>query len=346
WTTPTLLWKNTSGSKKNKLIGMVRSMETEFPVIVFNDKLTSKEALSCKPTDFKNEFPATVYNDALKFKSDPSTEPVEIPHRIDEFDLKTKTSLSKSEGLSGRMLMENIDAQGQSVFTSRAWRRLFEIQGPLVHEVILKFFSTFRFGEALVDLDTVDEMKTYRDPMLTLCHRLIACSIAERSQAPEKVTVTDLFYLRGTDVGLVSAWVAPRPERQPNAAVGLLEAAGMLLKLMRVLWMIQNLCRHRNHHMLSPGLCLRGSLRFVLDCVLSSTAFCLFKDHLLRFAKDKLCQTQNCIAFCLKRLRFEESCVLPQKCCDLILRFAIADLAFCYRRIMRFAIQDTAFCLE
>nr|GEZ77027.1 hypothetical protein [Tanacetum cinerariifolium] len=40
-------------------------------------------------------------------------------------------------------------------------------------------------------------------------------------------------------------------------------------------------------------------LRFVLDCVLSSTAFCLFKDHLLRFAKDKLCQTQNCIAFCL-----------------------------------------------
>nr|GEX31609.1 hypothetical protein [Tanacetum cinerariifolium] len=239
WITPTLLWKNTSGSKKNKLISMVRSVETEFPVIVFNDKLTSEEALSCKPTDFKNEFPATVYNDALKFKSDPSTEPVEIPHRIDEFDLKTETSLSKcnedeqnvvyfidlfpfniiypddlksnkdndnneiqSSGVM--MLMENIDAQGQSLFTSRAWRRLFEIRGPLVHELILKFFSTFRFGEALVDLDTVEEMKTYRDPMLRLCHRLIACSIAERSQAPEKVTVTDLFYLRGTDVGLVS----------------------------------------------------------------------------------------------------------------------------------------------
>ncbi|GKD08808.1 hypothetical protein Tco_1188493, partial [Tanacetum coccineum] len=29
---------------------------------------------------------------------------------------------------------------------------------------------------------------------------LIACSIAERSQAPENVTVTDLFYLRGMDV--------------------------------------------------------------------------------------------------------------------------------------------------
>ncbi|GKE12871.1 hypothetical protein Tco_1416422 [Tanacetum coccineum] len=31
-----------------------------------------------------------------------------------------------------------------------------------------------------------------------------ACSIAGRSQAPEKVTVTDLFYLRGMDVGSVN----------------------------------------------------------------------------------------------------------------------------------------------
>ncbi|GJS03689.1 hypothetical protein Tco_0320197 [Tanacetum coccineum] len=50
----------------------------------------------------------------------------------------------------GRMLMEHRDAQGQSVFTSRAWRRLFEIRGPLVHELILEFFSTFRFKEAEV----------------------------------------------------------------------------------------------------------------------------------------------------------------------------------------------------
>ncbi|GKD92341.1 hypothetical protein Tco_1372178 [Tanacetum coccineum] len=43
-----------------------------------------------------------------------------------------------------------------------------------------------------------------RDPILKLCHRLIACSIAGRSQAPEKVTVTDLFYLRGMDVESVN----------------------------------------------------------------------------------------------------------------------------------------------
>nr|GEZ97504.1 hypothetical protein [Tanacetum cinerariifolium] len=45
--------------------------------------------------DFKNEFPAIIYNDALMSKSGSSTVPVEIPHCIDEFDLKTETSCRK-----------------------------------------------------------------------------------------------------------------------------------------------------------------------------------------------------------------------------------------------------------
>ncbi|GJX57547.1 hypothetical protein Tco_0287444 [Tanacetum coccineum] len=47
--------------------------------------------------DFENEFPAIVYNDALTSKSDSSTGPVEIPHRIDEFDLKDETLLSECD---------------------------------------------------------------------------------------------------------------------------------------------------------------------------------------------------------------------------------------------------------
>ncbi|GKB99942.1 hypothetical protein Tco_0986079 [Tanacetum coccineum] len=43
-----------------------------------------------------------------------------------------------------------------------------------------------------------------RDLVIRLCHRMMAHSIAGRSQAPEKVTVTDLFYLRGLDVGSVN----------------------------------------------------------------------------------------------------------------------------------------------
>ncbi|GJS64646.1 hypothetical protein Tco_0679210 [Tanacetum coccineum] len=43
-----------------------------------------------------------------------------------------------------------------------------------------------------------------RDLMLRLFHMMMAYNIAGRSQAPEKVTVTDLFYLRWLDVGSVN----------------------------------------------------------------------------------------------------------------------------------------------
>ncbi|GKE68969.1 hypothetical protein Tco_1527041, partial [Tanacetum coccineum] len=70
WTTRTLLWKNTSGSRKKRLENVGKcstgkllsikiwydedvhdliSVETEFPAIVFNDNLTSNETLSCEP---------------------------------------------------------------------------------------------------------------------------------------------------------------------------------------------------------------------------------------------------------------------------------------------------------
>ncbi|GKE56231.1 hypothetical protein Tco_1495416, partial [Tanacetum coccineum] len=58
------------------------------------------------------------------------------------------------DGLTTRMFMEHRDEAGVSVFTSGAWRRMFDIWGPLVNELILEFFSTFRFRQAILDLDT------------------------------------------------------------------------------------------------------------------------------------------------------------------------------------------------
>ncbi|GKF35804.1 hypothetical protein Tco_0112562, partial [Tanacetum coccineum] len=111
----------------------LRSIETEFPAIIFNDNLTLNETPSCEPTvsslnddidfrisfhesddedytpevsyfddldffkDFENEFPAIVYNDALTSKSDLLTEPIISPKHIDEFDLKDETSLSECD---------------------------------------------------------------------------------------------------------------------------------------------------------------------------------------------------------------------------------------------------------
>nr|GEY04064.1 hypothetical protein [Tanacetum cinerariifolium] len=53
-------------------------------------------------------------------------------------------------------------------------------------------------------LGVVASYTSIRDPLMRLCHRLITCNIAKRSQAPEKVTSTDLFYLRSMDVGAVN----------------------------------------------------------------------------------------------------------------------------------------------
>ncbi|GJT09896.1 hypothetical protein Tco_0856938 [Tanacetum coccineum] len=111
------------------------------------------------------------------------------------------------------------DDSGVVVFTSRAWGRLFDTRGPLVRELILEFLSTLRFGEEmespgfarywsesermvlgkgdlhdywrdiLTDGDFLGPPRSYtliRDPMLRLCHRMMAHSIAGRSQAPEK----------------------------------------------------------------------------------------------------------------------------------------------------------------
>ncbi|GKD82346.1 hypothetical protein Tco_1349185, partial [Tanacetum coccineum] len=96
----------------------LRSVETEFPAIVFNDELTSEVALSCEPMvipfndnkiDFRisfdesndedyTEFPAIVYNNALTSEFDFLTEPTVSPQHIDEFDLKDETSLSECDG--------------------------------------------------------------------------------------------------------------------------------------------------------------------------------------------------------------------------------------------------------
>nr|GEX66142.1 hypothetical protein [Tanacetum cinerariifolium] len=48
-------------------------------------------------------------------------------------------------------------------------------------------------------LTTFPSYVAIRDPVRRLCHRLIAYNIAGRGQAPEKVTMTDLYFLRSMD---------------------------------------------------------------------------------------------------------------------------------------------------
>nr|GEV52198.1 retrotransposon protein, putative, unclassified [Tanacetum cinerariifolium] len=131
-----------------------RSVETEFPAIVFNDELTSGEALSCEPI-------VSFLNNKIDFR-------ISFDEFNDEdytiwcihLEIKDISVLAKMvEGLTGRMLMEHRDTQGQSVFTSHAWRRLFKVRGLLVFELIMEFFSTFRFREVILDIDVVGTLK-------------------------------------------------------------------------------------------------------------------------------------------------------------------------------------------
>nr|GEW10735.1 hypothetical protein [Tanacetum cinerariifolium] len=108
----------------------LRSVETDFSAIAFNDTLMSeptkiiyvndlktdlendndKVNMPLLPSlertisyfddfdffkDFENEFPAIVYNDAQTSKSDLLTEPILSAQHIDEFNLKEETSLSE-----------------------------------------------------------------------------------------------------------------------------------------------------------------------------------------------------------------------------------------------------------
>ncbi|GJW50232.1 hypothetical protein Tco_0091583, partial [Tanacetum coccineum] len=60
--------------------------------------------------------------------------------------------------------------------------------------------SKHDYDSSAVDfLSTIPSYTLIRDPLRRLCHRLIAFSIAGRGQTTEKVTTTDLFYLRSMD---------------------------------------------------------------------------------------------------------------------------------------------------
>ncbi|GKE32119.1 hypothetical protein Tco_1451441 [Tanacetum coccineum] len=205
--------------------------ENEFPAIVYNNTPTYKSDLLTEPIlspqhidefDLKDEtsfseydeeeqnvlyfndlFPFNIIHlDDLKSEKDNDDNEVDIIQSLGDMALPPHFM---AEGLSAMMLMEHRDAQGVSLFTSRAWR-FGEAVTDLDTVVALQFqlggarrrLSWRQFILAL-GLHTAEELETVgfnflgstpsytsiRDPILRLCHRLIACSIAGRSQAPE-----------------------------------------------------------------------------------------------------------------------------------------------------------------
>ncbi|GJR70369.1 putative reverse transcriptase domain-containing protein [Tanacetum coccineum] len=253
-----------------------KDFENEFPAIVYNDPLTSKSDFSTEPTlcpqhidkiDFKDEtslseydeveqnilyfndlFPFNIiYFDDLKSDKDNDDNEIDMIQSLGALPPRyQRHQYLRYEGLQYTNVdIADFEMRLARIYKREVHRRIFNIRGPLVHKLILKCFSTFRFGEAVLDLDTTAGFDLYwaesarqipnkgdlrdywigisstgdflgttpsytsiRDLTLRMCHRLITCSIEGRSQAPEKVTVTDLFYLRGMDIGSFVARLA------------------------------------------------------------------------------------------------------------------------------------------
>ncbi|GJW02369.1 hypothetical protein Tco_1561225 [Tanacetum coccineum] len=61
------------------------------------------------------------------------------------------------QDLAERLRMVYTRDDGQEVFVSHTWRRLFEIRAPLVHEILLEFFSTCMIGSEMW-LDVTDTL--------------------------------------------------------------------------------------------------------------------------------------------------------------------------------------------
>lgn len=54
-----------------------------------------------------------------------------------------------------RLEMVHRDVEGQVVFRSLAWSRLFGIRRPLIRDLMREFFSTVQYSETDLGLDTV-----------------------------------------------------------------------------------------------------------------------------------------------------------------------------------------------
>ncbi|GJT11904.1 hypothetical protein Tco_0858946 [Tanacetum coccineum] len=188
------LLKNMDGRSKKDFNVDILDFSTDFPAIVYNDALTSNE--NVLRTNYMAPLPPRAQRHLwLRYQVDGYTE--EIVH---DFELGMETGKEKpithgltedmGETLTDRMRMVYTGEEGQVLFSSHAWRRLFEIRGPLVQEFILEFFRTCRISDTELGLDVTDtlcfQLGGPRHPVRRLCHMLISYNISGWGQAPEK----------------------------------------------------------------------------------------------------------------------------------------------------------------
>nr|GEU86807.1 hypothetical protein [Tanacetum cinerariifolium] len=152
--------------------------------------------------DFKNEFPAIVYNDTQMSKSDLLTEPILSPQHIDEFNLNDETSMSKYDKEEQNVLYFNdlfpfniihFDNLKSKKDNDENEIDIVQSSGDMALPPHDQRHQYLRYkGLQYTDADILDfksrltRIHMREDLILSLSDRLIAYSIAGRSQATEK----------------------------------------------------------------------------------------------------------------------------------------------------------------
>ncbi|GJS45073.1 gag-pol polyprotein [Tanacetum coccineum] len=117
------------------------------PVKMEDPDITMEEYIQLEAEKaHRREFPASVYKDALTSKPKVSPEPT--VHRLQVLDFGALTK-EMDQAITDRLRMDHTGGDGQVVFT----RRMFEIRGLLVRELMSEFFSMCRFSDTELGLD-------------------------------------------------------------------------------------------------------------------------------------------------------------------------------------------------
>ncbi|GJR09035.1 hypothetical protein Tco_0791687 [Tanacetum coccineum] len=176
----------------------LRSVEIEFPAIVFNDEIWHPYHHESKDTHF------------LDFQGMPEL---------------------MRDSLFARMVMEHRDDAGVVVFTSRAWGRLFDTRGPLFQLGGARRRLSWRQFILALGLHTGEEMESLgfaRVECWIVCGSIGSAFTAEILRgltviAPElpMIDMAELVRLHiCKQLDDTWAWVAMGLERQPDAAAG------------------------------------------------------------------------------------------------------------------------------
>ncbi|GKC46769.1 hypothetical protein Tco_1064491, partial [Tanacetum coccineum] len=203
-------------------LDLFKDFENEFPAIVYNDALTSKSDFLTEPTLSPQHIDEFDLKDETTFP-----EYDEVEQNVLYFNDLFHFNIIYLDNLKSDK--DNDDNEINIIQSSRdnnKMVKIYNLRTDLVDFADMALpprdqrHQYLRFeGLQYTDTDIMDFEerlgRIYNREVYSLAELeggylrleacwLIACNIAGRSQAPEKVTVTDLFYPRGMDVGSVN----------------------------------------------------------------------------------------------------------------------------------------------